>query len=135
VSDETRVTLAFADGEKPFWLPMSRVVAFEREAECSIFALFHEIGQNLAAAREGTPVLIGASAARMKQVHSLIRNALIGAGEDEQEARELVQTYCYPVRPAIHDMALAWQVLSAAIYGIDTSGSKKKAEAESPSPS
>ena len=133
--DETRATLAFADGERPFWLPMARVVAFERESECSIFALFHEIGQNLAAASEGTPVLIGASAARMKQVHSLIRNALIGAGEDEQEARELVQTYCYPVRPAIHDMALCWQVLSAAIYGIDTSGSKKKDAAETLSPS
>jgi hypothetical protein len=133
--DETRAILAFADSDRPFWLPMARVIAFEREADCSIFALFHEIGQNLAAAAEGTPVLIGASAARLKQVHSLIRNALIGAGEDEMEARDLVQTYCYPVRPAIHDMALCWQILSAAIYGIDTSGSKKKDVGESPSPS
>lgn len=133
--DETRVTLAFADSERDFWLPMARVVAFERESECSMFSLFHELGQNLGNAADGVPVMIGSSAARMKQVHSLIRNALIGAGEDEQEARELVQTYCYPVRPAIHDMALAWRILEAAIYGIKVEGSKKKAEAESLSPS
>lgn len=124
--DETRTTLDFADSERDFWLPMARVVAFERESECSLFTLFHELGQNLGTVADGLPVLVGPSAARMKQVHSLIRNALIGAGEDEQEARELVQTYCYPVRPAIHDMALAWRVLSAAIYGISTEGSKKR---------
>lgn len=128
---ETRVTLLFADGDRDFWLPMSRVVAFEREADTSIFAIFYAIGENLGQAVDGAKVLIGPSEARLKQCHSLIRNALIGGGTSEQEARELVETYCYPARPAMHDIALAWEVMSAAIYGVKVEGSKKK-EADDP---
>ncbi|WP_338644696.1 GTA-gp10 family protein [Novosphingobium olei] len=118
--------MPFADGNYDFWLPMSRVVAFEREAESSIFALFYAIGDSLGQAVDGAKVLIGASDARLKQCHSLIRNGLIGGGASEQQARELVEVYCYPARPAMHDMALAWEVLSAAIYGVKVDGSKKK---------
>ena len=53
-------------------------------------------------------------------------------------ARELVAVYCYPARPAIHDLGLAWEVLRAAIYGIDpkATGSKKKdGDAVAPPPS
>lgn len=131
---ETRVTLPFADGEHDFWLPMARVVAFEREADCSIFALFHAIGESLGAAADGVKVLVGGSNARLRQCQSLIRNALIGGGAGEQAARDLVDVYCYPNRPAIHDMALAWEILTAAIYGIKVDGSKKKSE-DDPSPS
>ncbi len=127
---ETRVTVHFAGEDRDFWLPMARVVAFEREADCSIFALFYLIGENIASLTGEDTVLIGLSDARLKQCHSLIRNALIGAGEPEKEAAELVKTYCFPTRAAILDMALAYQILNAAIYGIKVDeGSKKKPEA------
>lgn len=110
---------------------MSRVTAFEREADCSIFALFYSLGENLGAAVEdGDLALVGGSDARLKQCHSLIRNALIGAGESEQEARDLVQTYAFPARPAIHDAALAFYILRAAIYGIQPGEGVKKNELE-----
>lgn len=126
---ETRVTLGFADKDYDFWLPMPRVIAIEREAERSIFAIFHDLGENLGRIGEQV-VLTGAADARLKACHSVIRNALCGAGTPEQEARELVTTYCYPARPAMLDVALCWEILKAAIYGIDTAAlSKKNTEA------
>jgi hypothetical protein len=127
---ETRVTLDFADGRYDFWLPMPRVIAAEREADTGIFALFHELGENLGRSVGGEMVLVGATPARLKACHAVIRNALCGGGTAEQEARELVETYCYPARPAMFDLALAWNILKAAVYGIDMTavGSKKKAE-------
>jgi len=134
--DETKANAHFAGEDRDFWLPMSRVIAFEREADCSIFALFHALGENLGAAASGDMVLIGASDARLKQCHSLIRNALIGAGVPEKEAAELIAVYCFPARPAIHDAALAFQILRAAIYGIKLpEASKKKSASESTNPS
>lgn len=128
---ETRVTAHFAGEDRDFWLPMARVVAFEREADCSIFALFYQIGENIGSVTGEDTVLIGLSDARLKQCHSLIRNALIGAGENETEARDLVATYCFPARPAILDLALAFQILKGAIYGVKVAeGSKKKAAAD-----
>lgn len=129
---ETRVALDFAGEIREFWLPMPRVVAVEREADCSIFALFHNLGEALGSVG-AEMVLVAATEARLKQCHSLIRNALVGGGTGEHEARELVETYCFPARPAMLDAALAWRILSAAIYGIDTAalGSKKN-EAEAP---
>lgn len=132
--DETKATAHFAGEDRDFWLPMSRVVAFEREADCSIFALFYALGENLAASQDitGGMMFVGGSDARLKQCHSLIRNALIGAGEAEKEAAELVQVYCFPARPAIHDAALAFKILRAAIYGVRLPESgKKKTEPES----
>lgn len=128
---ETRVTAHFAGEDRGFWLPMARVVAFEREADCSIFALFYQIGENIGSVTGEDTVLIGLSDARLKQCHSLIRNALIGAGESEAEARDLVATYCFPARPAILDLALAFQILKGAIYGVKVAeGLKKKAAAD-----
>lgn len=141
---DTKVTLPFADGEYDFWLPMPRVVAAEREMARrdadgarnahSIFAVFHDIGSHLGQIGD-EPALIGPSPALLSDAHTIIRNALIGGnagrvdGESisvpESLARELVEVYCYPARPAMHDLGLAWKVLKAAIYGID-SGSKKK---------
>lgn len=124
---ETRVTAPFADGDYDFWLPMSRVVAAEREMGLSIFEAFHGLGEHLGQAANEV-LLVGPSPITPKQCRDLIRNALIGGDTDEQEARELVETYCYPARPAIKDMALAWKILEAAIYGISL---KKKDEAGS----
>lgn len=127
--DETKASAHFAGEDRDFWLPMSRVIAFEREADCSIFALFHNIGECIGAVEDST-VLIGPSAATLKQCHSLIRNALIGTGMPEQEAAELIKVYCYPARAAMLDLALAFKILNAAIYGVKVpEGSKKKAEA------
>ena len=126
---ETRTTLPFSDGDKEFWLPMPRVVAAEREIEGSIFALFYDIAENLGSAM-GELVLVGATEVRLKSCHAVIRNALVGGGTGEQEARDLVATYCYPARPAMRDVALAYNVLKAAIYGIELApDAKKKPEA------
>lgn len=125
---DTACVAAFGDRDYTFFLPMARVIAFEREADCSIFELFHNLGTHLGSLGDEM-VLAGPSPARLKQCHSLIRNALIGGGVDEgDEVRDLIATYCYPARPAVKDMALAWTVLKAAIYGVDT-GSKKKPDA------
>ena len=104
---------------------MPRVVAAEREIEGSIFALFYDIAENLGSAM-GELVLVGATEARLKSCHAVIRNALVGGGTGEQEARDLVATYCYPARPAMHDVALAYNVLKAAIYGIELPENGKK---------
>lgn len=109
----------------------------------SIFALFYDLGQSLGTGG-GVTVLAGATEAHLKECHAIIRNALVGGNDGqigEQHttvgddlARDLVETYCYPARPAVHDLALTWDILSAAIYGIDlseTGGSKKKAAADS----
>lgn len=137
---ETALTADFADGSYRFWLPMSRVVAAEREMgrdgiPRSLLGLFYDIGEGLGTAL-GEHVLAGSIPARLSECQTVIRNALIGGNEgmvDGEQiaigdtlAKELVDTYCYPARPAMHDVALAWQILRAAIYGIDTSGSKKK---------
>lgn len=135
---ETAYTADFGDGAYRFWLPMPRVVAVEREIGGSIFALFSNIGENLASAG-GELVLAGPSDATIKQCHSVIRNALIGGNEGRVGAEvvavgdtlglELVQTYCFPARPAMHDMALAWRILKAAIYGVELPDSAKKKSA------
>ena len=149
---DTKVTLPFADGEYTFWLPMPRVVAAEREMARrdadgarnphSIFAVFHNIGSHLGQIGD-EPMLAGPSPALLKDAHSIILNGLIGGnsatvdGEaitvPDSIARDLLDTYCYPARPAILDLGLAWNILKAAIYGIDQ-GSKKKDGADSAPP-
>lgn len=144
---ETRITLPFADGDYEFWLPMPRIVAVEREAgkvdrdgvkqPHSIFAIFHDIGSHVAQIGDEV-ALVGPTPALISEAHAVIRNALIGGdraivdGEEvavgDAMARDLVGTYCYPARPAMHDMALAWKVLHAAIYGVAEGSKKKEAE-------
>jgi hypothetical protein len=121
---------------------MPRVIAVEREIGGSILALFYNLGEGLGQAM-GETVLAAPSAATLKQCHSVIRNALIGGNEGRVDGEEiavgdtlgleLVETYCYPARPAMHDLALAWQILRAAVYGVQLpEGSKKKEAEESP---
>lgn len=141
---ETRVTLPFADGVYEFWLPMPRVIAAEREMgrrdasnvkqPRSIFAVFFDIGAYVGALGDAE-VLTGPMPALLTDAHAIIRNALIGGdsgmvgGEKvsvpDSLAIELIQTYCYPARPALLDLALARRILDAAIHGIEP-GSKKK---------
>ena len=136
---------------------MPQIIAAEREmARCdadgaslphSIFAVFHDIGAHLGKLGDEN-ILTGPSPALLGDAHAVIRNALTGGadglvnGDDIRVnaaiARELVATYCYPARPAIHDLGLAWEVLRTAIYGIDqtATGSKKKdGDADDPPPS
>ena len=144
---DTAITRDFADGVYRFWLPMPQVIAAEREMARrdsegnplphSIFAVFHDLGAHLGQLGDET-ILTGPSPALLSDAHTVIRNALAGGaegmvnGEDVRTsgtmARDLVAVYCYPARPAIHDLGLAWEVLRAAIYGIDpkATGSKKK---------
>lgn len=123
---DTAHIAAFADGEYTFFLPMARLIAAEREMDCSVFELFDGLGQHLGRALDET-VLAGPSPARLRQCHSLIRNALIGGGTSEIEAKQLVETYCYPARAAIQDLALTFAVLRKMVYGVDL-GSKKKSD-------
>lgn len=136
---------------------MPQVVAVEREAARrdaeggnvprSIFAIFHDIGSHLGQLGDAT-VLSGPSPALLTEAQAVIRAGLAGGNDGLVEgqsiavggamARELVATYCYPARPAIHDLGLAWEILRAAIYGIDpkATGSKKKdGDADDPKPS
>lgn len=147
--DETAITATLGDGEYRFWLPMPRVVAAEREMgkdrPRSIVALFYDLWETLGNGY-GQAMITGSSNATLAECHAVIRNALCGGGEGlvdgetiavgDALAKELVQTYCYPARPAIHDIALAWEILNAAINGVKLPDAKKKTpEAESPSPS
>lgn len=145
---ETRITLPFADGEYEFWLPMSRVVAAEREMgrldadgvrkPHSILTVFHDLGTHLGVVLDGAHVLTGPMPVLPADAHAIIRNALVGGnrgmvnGEQiavgDAMARNLIETYCYPARPLMHDLGLAWRILQAAVYGIDP-GSKKKTDA------
>lgn len=103
----------------------------------SIFAVFHDLGANIGQLGDQI-VLTGPSPALLSDAHAVIRNALVGGADGYVNgdsivvggamARDLVATYCYPARPAMHDIDLAWRILKAAIYGIDPkiTGSKKK---------
>ena len=150
---ETRISLPFADGDYEFWLPMARVVAAEREMArldgegakqpYSILMVYHGLG---AAMNEfaGLPRVVDACPVRLSDAHAVIRNALVGGGGGvvngeavavgEAAARELVETYCFPNRPAAHDMWLAFRVLRAAIDGIDPGSKKNSEEAGAPGP-
>jgi hypothetical protein len=123
---ETQHIAFFAGEERTFYLPMQRITIVERECgNVSIFELFFWLGSNLAQLGDDA-VISGALPAKARQVRSIIVNALIGGGIDEKTAHELVELYCYPARPAIHDIGLAWQILNALVYGVEL---KKKAAA------
>lgn len=126
---ETAYIGPFADGEDhTFFLPMARIIAAEREMDASIFELFPALGSSLASIA-AEAILVAPSSATLKQCHALIRNALIGGGIDEGEAKSLVDVYCFPARPAIKDMTLAFKILEAAVYGVQV---KKKDESAAP---
>lgn len=138
---ETALTRTFADGEYRFWLPMPRVIAAEREMSRersrSIFAVFYDLGEALASNMGGL-LLAGPASATLAECQIIIRNALCGGNEGlvggeqiavgDALAKELVATYCYPARPAMHDAEMAYRILEAAVYGVQLpEGAKKKA--------
>lgn len=132
---ETAYTGLFAAEDRKFFLPMARIVAAEREmGGISIFEVFSQLGSSLGAIGDEV-VLAGPSPATLKQCHTIIMNGLIGGGTDELEAKQLIETYCYPARPAIRDMALTWRILSATIYGIELKKKDDPAEASDTNPS
>jgi len=128
---ETQHIGFFAGEDRTFFLPMARITIVERETGVSVFQLFDWLGKNLGSIGEEI-VLLNGTEITPKQCHSVIRNSLIGGGVPEKEAGELVETYAYPARPAINDLALAWCILQALIYGVSL---KKKAEDAPESPS
>ncbi len=132
--DETTYVGPFADGEYAFFLPLLRASAFEREASCGLWEIFDWIGKSLAQ-MAGETVLADPCRASPEQCVILIRNALIGGGKSVEDAKALVNSYCYPARPGIRDLELAWRILEAALYGIQTSAKKKTSKAERDSPS
>lgn len=134
---------------------MPRVIAAEREMgrldsdgvrqPHSLFAVFSDIGNSVGKGAGDVLVIAGPSPATLTECHAIIRNALIGGAGGSVDgapvavtdtvAADLVRTYCYPARPAMHDLALAWEVLSAAIYGIDSGSKKKGGGDDEPKPS
>ena len=103
----------------------------------SVFSVFNDTASNLGFIGD-EPVIVGPLQSTLVDFHAVIRNALIGGGEGrvngddikvtEILAKELIEAYCYPARPAILDIALAVQILKAAIRGVApvAAGSKKK---------
>lgn len=127
--DETVYFAQFGAEKRKFWLPMPRVVAAEREMACAIGQLYFDLGSNLGLIAE-TAIIIGPLPARLKNCHHLIRNALIGGGESEETAGDLIDVYAYPARPASRDFELAYRILQAAVDGVQPDLSKKKPPAK-----
>lgn len=134
---DTATELSFGDGEYTFWLGLPQIVELERKAgNKSVFTIYDELGAGLALDGD-TPLYLGGGAAMVTDIRETIRLGLIGGnsalvdGEQVEvgtnRARELVETYVYPVRPLVEGMHVAWAILHAAIHGVSL---KKKAPAQ-----
>jgi hypothetical protein len=142
---DTAVTTEFGDGSYRFWLPLPQVFELERSCDSSILAIEEKLRISIGQDEDGKTVFIGGGTASIKEIRETIRLALIGGNSGmvdgvETEigpirAKQLVEAYCYPARPLAENAALAWLILSSAIFGVRL---KKKAVAETtsdPSPS
>lgn len=133
--DETAITLSFAGGEYRFWLPLPQVFELERGCETSILAIEERLRAGIGQNPDGSAAFIGGGLATVKEIRETIRLGLIGGNHalvDGEEvavgplrAKELLENYTFPARPLAESAALAWSILSAAIFGIEL---KKKAE-------
>lgn len=133
---DTAVDLKFADGEYHFALLLPQI--FELERNCggtdaegfrrgkSIFQIYEEISAGLGLGIDDAPVFIGGGKANAKDIRETIRLGLIGGGLSPIDAKQLVDDYCFPVRPMTESLGVAWAILRAAIEGVEV---KKKAEA------
>jgi len=147
---DTAIELDFADGRYRFWLPMPQVIQLERGPlnkpypdtyPKSIFTMFDQIGAGLGFVGE-QPVYVGGGSALASDISEIIRLGLIGGnngtvnGEDFEVtpaiAGHLVRDYVYPARPMIEGLRLAWEILHAAISGVDLK--KKDAPPKPPHP-
>lgn len=132
---ETAITSKFADGEYRFWLPLPQVFELERGTETSILALEEKLRPGIGQDSEGIASFLGGGLATVKEIREVVRLGLIGGnhamvdGEATEigpiRAKELVDNYVYPTRPLAESAALAWSILSAAIFGVRL---KKKAD-------
>lgn len=134
---DTAVTLAFADGEYRFWLPLPQVFELERNTgDTSILVLEERMRSAIGVDDAGEFVFAGGGAAMVKDVREVIRCALVGGDScmvDGQEnevgpirAKVLTDTYVYPARPLAEGVVLAWRILHAAINGVKLDDVKKK---------
>lgn len=145
---DTAVDLKFADGEYHFALLLPQI--FELERNCggtdaegfrrgkSIFQIYEEISAGLGLGIDDAPVFIGGGKANAKDIRETIRLGLIGGGLSPIDAKQLVDDYCFPVRPMTESLGVAWAILRAAIEGVEV---KKKVavsedaeSAQNPSP-
>ena len=138
---DTACTSFFGDGEYRFWLPLPQVFELERVCECSILEIEERLRAGIGQDVEGAPHFLGGGTAGVKHIRETIRLGLIGGnsgvvdGEEGEvtplRAKQLVDLYCYPARPLAESAALAWLILSSAIFGVRL---KKKAEAAGSDP-
>lgn len=125
---DTAVVTNFADGQYRFWLPLPQVFELERNCETSLLAIEERLRAGIGQDAEGRAVFLGGGDARVKEIRETIRLALIGGNhaviDGEQQdvgpirAKELVDSYTFPSRPLAESAALAWDILSASIFGI-----------------
>lgn len=125
---ETAIIANFADGQYRFWLPLPQVFELERNCDTSLLAMEERLRAGIGQDAEGRAVFLGGGSAGVKEIRETIRLALIGGnhavidGEQAEvgpiRAKELVDAYTFPSRPLAESAALAWDILSAAIFGI-----------------
>lgn len=125
---DTAIDIKFADGEYHFWLSLPQVVELERKTDKSLFAIYDGLASGIAFNGE-SPVYVGGGAASVSDIRETIRLGLIGGNSGSVDgssievgpilAKQLVDTYCYPERPLIEGMHVAWAILHAAISGVE----------------
>lgn len=134
---DTAVDLKFADGEYHFALLLPQI--FELERNCggpdsdgvrrgkSIFQIYEELSQGIGISADDGFAFMGGGKANAKDIREAIRLGLIGGGQSPIDAKQLVDDYCFPVRPIAEGLGVAWAILRAAIEGVEV---KKKAEVQ-----
>lgn len=135
----TSVTIPFADGVYNFALPMPRLCELERKTgNTSVVEIYERMTQCVGKTEEGVFVFIGGASVMGVEVIETIRCGLLGGNHGEVNgeflevgpiaAKNLVENYAYPSRPLKESIVVAWQILHAAIEGVQLEeGSKKKA--------
>lgn len=116
----------FADGTYRFWLRMRELSSFEAGEE-TLLAFYWKLSQATGIDASGTFIYTATGGPAAHRIVELIRLALIGGnhatlltGEAEvapEQARRLVEQYCYPARPIEEAAALAFNIAHAAVYG------------------
>lgn len=134
---ETALTTDFADGQYRFWLPLPQVFELERGCDASIITMEERLRGGIGQDEAGNAVFVGGTGETVQVIRETIRLGLIGGNSamvDGQErevgplrAKELVDNYTYPARPLAESAALAWLILSTAVFGVRL---KKKADPE-----
>lgn len=122
----TQIDIPFGDGLYRFFFPMPTINEFERKHGSFLAAEYH-LCTAIGFDEKRKPVFVGGSDVKADLCRDVLRLGLIGGSKamvneeiqeiGPQRARELVETYAYPARPLEETALLAWQVLTAAVYG------------------